>query len=271
MQTGKKSKMFSILTASLLAIIFSITPAGGKNLEPEKYFTGKQLEAYNLAQQGKTEQLLNLVKTGVGLNTPGRQQLTLLGLAVITAHRQAIVSLIRAGADPNQVIPDAGSPAVLAISMHYSPPRTAALEALLDAGYNPNQQLSHGTPYMFFFVDFNHWPGLKLALRRGGDVNSRRSNGESLLTYVIEGGDYAQARELIYMGADVAARGTRGETPLEAIEFKIKEGSPNIRTFWKEVLSMRELILSKLPNPEDRRSFFTKEAEEKIRLHPLKP
>ncbi|WP_026842040.1 ankyrin repeat domain-containing protein [Citrifermentans bremense] len=271
MQVGKKLKVLGVLAASLLAVIFSITPAGGKNLEPEKYFTGKQLEAYKLAQQGETEQLLNLVKTGVNVNTPGQQQLTLLGLAVITAHRQAIINLMRAGADPNQVIPDAGSPAVFAISMHYTPPKTAALEALLDAGYNPNQILSHGTPYMFFFADFNHWPGLKLALRRGGDVNVRRSNGESLLTYVIEGGDYAQARELVDMGADVAARGTRGETPLKSIEFKIKEGSPNIRSFWKEVLSMRELILSKLTNPEDRRSFFTDAAEEKIRLHPLQP
>ncbi len=70
------------------------------------------------------------------------------------------------------------------------------------------------------------------------------------------------------MGADVAARGQRGESALEAIESKICSAAPSIRKVWKNMLAMRELILSKLPDPKDRRSFFTDEAEEKIRRNP---
>ena len=237
-------------------------------MNAEKYFSDQYLAAYRMAQRGETERLAQLAKNGLDLNRPGREDLTLLGLAVITADRHAIISLIRAGANPNQVIPNAGSPAILAITHHFNPPRTAAVSALLDAGYDPNQLLSHGTPYLFYFADYNHWPGLKLALERGGDVNIQRSNGKSLLTHVITGGDYAQARELIKMGADVAARGERDETALEAIESRIRRFDPSIRKGWKDVLAMRQLILSRLPDPKDRRSAFTDQAEQKIRQNP---
>jgi uncharacterized protein len=126
----------------------------------------------------------------------------------------------------------------------------------------------YGTPYLFSFVDYNHWPGLKLAFQRGGSINARRKNGESLLMYLIESGDYAQARELIAMGADVSIRGYQDETALQDIEFKVTQVDPSISKVWRDVVSMRELILSKLPDPKDRRSFFTDEAEEKIRRNP---
>lgn len=264
----KRLRALSISVASLTITMILFTTAGGKGMKPEEFFSGSLLEAYNSAQQGDTERIRELVRAGVDLNRPGKDQLTPLGLAVVTANRKAIVSLLHAGADPNLVIPDAGSPAVLAIARYSSPPRTEALEALLDAGYDPNQLLSFGKPYMFYFVDFSHWPGLKLALRRGGDINVHRDNGDSLLTYLMEGGDLVQARELIAMGADVAACGPRRETPLLAIESKIRKCDPSVRDIWRQLLEMRELILSKLPDPRDRRSAFTDIVEEKIRQNP---
>uniref|UniRef100_C6E149 Ankyrin n=1 Tax=Geobacter sp. (strain M21) TaxID=443144 RepID=C6E149_GEOSM len=255
------------IIATCVLTALSSVESSAASLKAEDYFSGDQLAAYRLAQQGKTEQLAKAAKT-VDLNLPGKQDLTLLGLAVITADRSAIVSLMRAGANPNQVIPNAGSPAILAITHHFNPPRTKALGALFDGGYDLNQLLSHGTPYMFYFIKYNHWPGLELALKRGGNINIRRSNGKSLLTYVIEGGDYSQARDLISKGADVTARGERDETALEAIEFHVTRVEPSIREVWKEVVAMRKLILSKLPDPKDRRSAFTDRAEEKIRQNP---
>lgn len=252
-----------------IAGALTTTISRGNSMNPETFFIGQQLAAYRFAQEGKTELLSQATKAGLDLNLPGREDMTLLGLAVLTADPKAIVNLIDAGANPNQVIPEAGSPAILAITKHYDPPRTKAVEALLEAGYDPNQLVGEGKPYLFFFVDFNHWPGLWLALQRGGDINAHRNNGKSLLTYVIEGGDYAQARELIEMGADVTARGERGESALRAIESNIRRADPSIRKLWNEIVAMRELILSKLPDPKDRRSVFTDAAETKIRQNPL--
>ncbi|WP_185244314.1 ankyrin repeat domain-containing protein [Citrifermentans bremense] len=237
-------------------------------MDAEQFFSEKQLTSYRLAQQGETERLVQAVNAGVDLNLPGKEDMTLLGLAVLTADTPAIINLMRAGANPNQVIPNAGSPAILAITHHFNPPRTKAVSALLDGGYDPNQLLSRGTPYLFYFVDYSHWPGLELAIKRGGNINVQRKNGESLLTYLVESSDFPQARDLISKGADVAARGPRGETALREIDFKITEANPAVREGWRELLTMRELILSKLRDPEDRRSVFTDEADEKIRKNP---
>jgi uncharacterized protein len=256
-----------VLLASAAGLL-SATESRGRTMNAEHFFSDQLLAAYHLAQHGETEGLVHVTRAGLDLNRSGKEDMTLLGLAVLTADRRAVVSLMRAGANPNQVIPDAGSPAILAITKHFNPPRNEAVAALLDGGYDPNQLLGRGKPYLFYFVDYNHWPGLKLALERGGNINVRRKNGESLLTYIIEGGDYAQARELIAAGADVAARGQRDETALLAIESHIRKGNPSLRKIWNEMLSMRELILSKLSDPKDRRSAFTDVVEQKIHLNP---
>lgn len=253
-----------------VSCIFSLfsTDVWGTSLSAETYFSGEQLKAYRLAQKGKTELVVEATKAGVDLNRPGKEDLTMLGLAVINADRQAIISLMRAGADPNRIIPDAGSPAVLAITRHFNPPRTEAVAALLAGGYDPNQLLVHGTPYLFYFVDYNHWPGLKLALERGGDINVKRNNGKTLLMYLLEHGNFTQAGELISKGADVAQRTYRDETALGIIERKIhniRSIRPEMRSAWKEVLGIRNLILSKLPEQRDRRTMFTDAAEAKIR------
>jgi uncharacterized protein len=249
--------------------IFISTESKGRPMNAETFFSGEQLAAYRLAHKGQNGLLVEAVRAGLDLNKPGQDRLTLLGFAVVTADREAIINLMRAGADPNQVIPNAGSPAILAIANHYNPPRTEAVAALLDGGYNPNQLIGEGFPYLFYFIDYNHWQGLKVAIERGGNIDVKASDGTSLLTYIIEGGDYTQARDLIASGADVTARSQKGDTALKAIEAQIRRAAPSFRKEWRELIEMRELILSRLPDPKDRHSVFTDIVEKKIRDNPL--
>ena len=238
-------------------------------MNPERYFSGGQLTAYTLAQRGALEPLADLVRSrGVDLNAPGKEDLTLLGFAVLAADKNAIIFLMKAGADPNQPIPDAGTPAVMTISKHFNPPKTEAVAALIDGGYNVNQLLSGSTPFLFYFADFNHWPGLKLALDRGGNINVQSSGGESLVTYVIEGGDLLQARALIEMGAQVNLRGKRNETALRAIESHISSANPSVVKVWREMLGLRQLILSKLVDERDRTTVYSDKVNKKIAQNP---
>lgn len=85
-----------LLWASCLFRLFSAADVWGASLRAENYFSGEQLKAYRLAQKGKTDLVIEAAKAGVELNRPGKEDLTMLGLAVLTADRRAIVTLIRA-------------------------------------------------------------------------------------------------------------------------------------------------------------------------------
>lgn len=235
-------------------------------MAPEKYFSEPQLTAYRVAQVGQSERLVAAVKAGtVDLNLPGREDMTLLALAVLLADQRAIATLMRAGADPDQPIRDVGSPAVMAIAKHANPPRTDALAGLVEGGYDLNRPGARGKPYIFYFVDYNHWLGLRYALEHGANINARSRGGESLLAYVIEGGDLPQARILINAGADVSLKGKRNESALSAIENNLRMADPTQRKIWDEMVALRELILSRLPEGDDRRTVFTDLVEPKIR------
>lgn len=259
---GPLSLLLGVFFATLIGV-GNITEAAVANIKAEDFFTGRQLAAYRAAQMGDTGYLSWAAREGLDLNLPGAEEMTLLGFAVITAESQAVVALMRAGADPNQVIPDAGSPAMLAIAKDTFPPGTPqlnseALRALLDGGYDPNQLLSTGEPYLFVFVHYNDWQGLGLALERGGNINVKRKDGKSLLTYLIEEGDYEQAGELIVAGADVAAVDENDGTALRAIEEHIVKAEPALGKLWSQRVAVRDLILSKLSYPDDYQSMLLK-------------
>jgi hypothetical protein len=261
---GPLSLLLGVFFATVIGMCNS-TEAAVVNIKAEDFFVGQQLAAYRAAQLGDTGYLSWAAREGLDLNFPGAAEMTLLGFAVITADSQAVVSLMRAGADPNQVIPDAGSPAILAIAKDTYPPgsplpNSEALRALLDGGYDPNQMLSTGEPYLFVFVHYNDWQGLGLALERGGDINVKRKDGTSLLTYLIEEGDYAQAGELVAAGADVAADDADEDacSALRAIEEHIVKAEQTQGTLWSQKVAVRDLILSKLSYPDDYRSTLHK-------------
>jgi len=248
--------LFLVVFFATMIGVCNIAEAAPANIKAEDFFAGRQLAAYRAAQLGDTGYLTWAAGEGLDLNSSGAQEMTLLGLAVVTADSQAVVTLMRVGADPNQVIPDAGSPAMLAIVKdiypHGSPlPKSEALRALLDGGYDPNQMLSNGEPYLFIFVHYNDWQGLWLALERGGNINVKRRDGKSLLTYLIEEGDYAQAGELVVAGADVAAGDEDDGTALRAIEEHIAKAEPALGKLWSQRVAVRDLILSKLSCPDD--------------------
>jgi ankyrin repeat protein len=254
---GPLSLFLGVFFATVIGVC-NITEAALANIKAEDFFAGQQLAAYRAAQLGDTGYLSWAAGEGLDLNSPGAEEMTLLGFAVINADSQAVVTLMRAGADPNQVIPDAGSPALLAIVKDIYPPGSwslnrEALRALLDGGYDPNQMLSTGEPYLFVFVHYNDWQGLGLALERGGDINVKRKDGKSLLTYLIEEGDYAQAGELIAAGAEVAADEADEDTcsALRAIEEHIVKAEPAQGKLWSQKVAVRDLILSKLSYLDD--------------------
>lgn len=230
---------------------------------PENYFEGPYQDAYSAALSANSQDLGRLIeKERIDLNRPGKEDMTLLALACIRGDAKAISTLVDAGANPNQIIAKAGSPAVLAISRHFTPPSLDAIGPLLASGYDPNTRFS-GTPWLFYMVDYRHWSGLYYAIHHGGNLNIQTDWGKSLLTYVAERGEYAEVKKLMTMGADPSPVAENGDSVLQTIEFEITRTTPGTQK-WRTLVELRGQVLAAIPNPALRVTAFSKAAHEKI-------
>lgn len=233
------------------------------NIVPETYFNGAYLEAYHAAANGDARTVHRLVSTrAVILGASGDQDMTLLALACIRGDRQAIVTLVGAGADPKQVIKGAGSPAVLAVSRHFEQQDLAAIEPLIVAGFDPQTRLD-GKPWLFYLVDYRHWRGLDFALTHGGDINAKADWGKTLITYAADREQYGAVKMLLDRGADPAARADNGDTLLLVIDYQITVVSRGSKT-WQDLVALRAQVLSRISDPALRRTQFTSEVERRI-------
>ena len=234
------------------------------NLSPQHYFDDGYLDVYRAAQSGNADQVRSLVQQHrLDLERPGRDDMTLLALASIRGDSDAIMTLIRVGADPAHVIPDAGSPAVLAITRHFARQDLAAIKPLLDAGFDPHHRWN-GKPWLFYLVEYRHWRGLEYALEKGADIDTRASWGKSLVTYAADRSEFAAVKVLLDRGADPSIEADNGDTLLLAIEQRMEStpaGSPD----WKDLAQLRQRALAMLPDPSQRTTIFTADVEAQIR------
>ena len=253
-----------VFVSSLLILLANGCQEMSSNLSPAKYFSGCQLQMFEAAQLGNTGRVIALSQEcRLALDASGQEDMTLLALASIRSDKQAIVALVHAGADPFHVIKGAGSPAVMAINRHFQPPSINAIAAFHQAGLDFNAKLGD-KPYLFYFVDYRHWLGLKYALANGANVNVTSGGGESLLSYVVSGNQLDVARSLLSVGADPSVISNYGDCPLETIEFAISRGDPTTDE-WRDQVRFRHEMLSLIPESGRRTTSFTEAALDKIK------
>ena len=163
------------------------------------------------------------------LQTPGTGGATLLYFAVAESWQrpqlvEAIRTLLSLGADPNH---NNGQPRsfAMAASVHST---SAVLQAMLDAGGNPNARDEFGRPIILktWYLGYHKQDErmrLRLLLDRGADVNSAMPDddsdnaGYSLLLYRLNSADfdnnaYTDAIYLLDRGADPSRAGRDGMT-----------------------------------------------------------
>jgi hypothetical protein len=138
--------------------------------------------------------LLQKLIQGQNLNVPGTHGLNYLDFAVRLVNteadeariRESVGLLIKAGADPNQSLPEA---------IDYLSPATVSL--FLDAGADPNLHDSSHQPVIFRALSVGKPGTAELLIRKGANPNAVDGAGYSLVMRAALGNDWPLVRFLL--------------------------------------------------------------------------
>jgi ankyrin repeat protein len=146
--------------------------------------------------------------------------------------------LVKAGADLNHEVPNFGS--VLRVVLNSPPPEF--LQALLDAGIDPNATTPGKTPIIFFVTSKRTFKSLELLIARNADVNKRDSLRNTALYEALTGFDFDAIDYLLDHGANPNTWNVNGVSfaaQLQAQMNRQVEGAP----FWLKLVEIRDRII----------------------------
>lgn len=154
--------------------------------------TGIRLNIFEASATGQTARVNEILKQDKGLlNAYSPDGFYPLGLAIFFAHQETAESLLRAGADVNQVAKNAMKVAPL-----HSAAASKQLEIarrLLAMGANVNARQEGGLMALHEVAANGHMDFARLLLTQGADVNAKTDSGKTPLAFAIAAGQTEMA------------------------------------------------------------------------------
>jgi ankyrin repeat protein len=189
---------------------------------PETYFDGSALEIARAVRQGNAAAIKGRA-TSVDLNQIHKQDMTLLFYALLSKEYRSVTELVKAGANPQQIDPELGSPLDFAVRLEES----NALAAILDAGTSPNATNSWGTPLLFTAACQDTTNNLQLLAQRKANLDAKDSGlGRTAVFEAFSKLCYDQVEYLIEQGATVDITLVNGVTFAYSLESRLKRQKP---------------------------------------------
>jgi uncharacterized protein len=211
-RTRMKKTVAPVLVAGFLTLLLH-----GCSSQPstEAQSVGAPTPMMQAATDGNLSTVSSLVRKGESVNAVTGQG-TALTKAAKAGHRDVVLALVRAGADPNLGV-DEGQPSPL----HHM---TAAgelqgIRALIAAGANLDHRDEQGMTPLAIAAKNGNLPVARALIGGGANVNSV-IQGRSLLMLVVERNSLLMAQVLIKAGADVNYRSSAGDTALQIAQGK---------------------------------------------------
>jgi uncharacterized protein len=203
------------------------TMSGFKRYPPEQFFSGQQLELAKAIRDGSLDRVKELA-SGIDLNAPGNNNMTLLAFAIQEAVpvktdgdnvRFGIISqLVRDGAKPQQTFLENSN--VAAAAARADTPNF--LKALLAGGMSPDLRYDGDAPLLFATAKDRQLPEMKLLVEHKANVNQRDSIGDTALINATQLRQWDTVDYLLAHGADPTVANANGVTYSKVLAIELK-------------------------------------------------
>jgi ankyrin repeat protein len=216
-----------------------------KKFPATDFFSGQQLVLAQAIEDGDIHKVQQLAPA-TDLNTPGHKHITLLFFALQEALKRdpkqlaMITALVRAGANPQQQVPNLGSLLDVALNT----PQPEFLRALLDGGLDPNTMIDGDEPILFCVAQEPTFESLKLLVERGADINRRDSLRNTALYEALAAYSLDQVDYLLDHGANPNTWNVNGLSFAAALSTRINinASAPDSITY-KKLVEIRDRII----------------------------
>ncbi len=132
------------------------------------------------------------------IDTPGKQEMTLLVIAMSARNTRALRQLLTMGANPNQRSSQGESPVALAAGAD----DVELVRILMAGGGNANLRNARMEPVLFTAAIQRRWPNLAVLLEYGADMNATDAGGNTILHYCAQLGEFAPIPAMMDRGAN---------------------------------------------------------------------
>ncbi|CAI1560162.1 ankyrin repeat domain-containing protein [Serratia sp. PF2-63] len=221
----------------------------GRELQPQDYFKGKQLDIATIIYEGDRQKLDKVLPTvsKETLNRPAKAEMTLLFWAINNAifdkntpeRLKIITDLVKAGADPLQPRPEGrSSPAEYVMKAD----KGVWIQAMLEGGLSPNARDEiNNQPIIFKSFQAVNTETLSTLIDYKVDVNIKGAMNRTPLINALYNSCPEHIEVLLAHGANPLAKDDFNDSFISLISAEIAEGDKN-NSYIKKLIKIKDNI-----------------------------
>ncbi len=230
---------FYLLLLSLFSSCHNIAKEKNKAmLIPSDFFEQRALKLASAIDKGRYSDMTALIHTGVDVNTVGKHGMTLLFFTLAKKDKEALIILLKNGADPNQPLVD-GEDSIHITAMAAGMEDSGFLKILLENGADPNGR-ENDEPALWNVILAGNWENLELLVAHGVNLNLQDKAGNTAIIKLATFNQFRMVSFLIDKGADFSIPNNDGAT----VAYRVQERklAPTGEAYkWQQIVK-RQLV-----------------------------